>query len=345
MTAKYAAPAARPAATVTSSAKPPSKPTVKTDAATSEESVSVPTLKSTLWIGPRSALHWTAQIATATASALRGPKSAAPASAPTALTEIEPSSSSSASASPTPTSAITASRPMMSVEVPEEDAQDTCRDARDRHEADQQPQTGRKLEEARSARGVRGVAALQLGHRFRDTRQWLVVVAFLRDRHQRNAAVGGHQKRLGACAQDAVAALELGAVDSEIRLVDERVRILRVLRVAGDADRDGGADRLARGLDVEQSLGDRAADPLRDLERLLGRRLREQNRELLTAEPCRHVVVAQLGSEDLRDALQHRISRQVAVGVVDLAQQVEVGHDQRQRPLEALRATELLRQR
>src|SRR6185503_14607014 len=90
LTAKYAAPAARPAATVTSSEKSPPRPTVKTDAATSDESVSVPTLKSTLWIGPRSALHWTAQIATATASALRGPKRAAPASAPTALTEIEP---------------------------------------------------------------------------------------------------------------------------------------------------------------------------------------------------------------------------------------------------------------
>ncbi len=227
----------------------------------------------------------------------------------------------------------------------QEDAHHAGRDARDRHEADQQPQTGRKLQEARSARGVGRVTALQLRHGFRNPRQWLVVVALLRDRDERNAAVGGHQERLGARAEDAVASLQLGAVHSEIRLVDERVRILCVLREAGDTDRDGRADRLARGLDVEQSLGDRAPDPLRDLERLLGRRLRQQNREFLAAEACGHVVVAQLGAEDLRDALQHRISRQVAVGVVDLAQQVEVGHDQRQRPLEALRSTELLRQR
>ena len=53
----------------------------------------------------------------------------------------------------------------------------------------------------------------------------------------------------------------------------------------------------------------------------------------------------QLGAEDLGDALQHRVAGEVAVGVVDLAQQVEVGHDQRHRPLEALGAPELLRQR
>ena len=75
-------------------------------------------LKSTRWICWRCALHWTTQIATASASAALGPKSAAPASAPTALTEIEPSSSSSASASPTLTSAITASSPIMSVDEP-----------------------------------------------------------------------------------------------------------------------------------------------------------------------------------------------------------------------------------
>ena len=127
--------------------------------------------------------------------------------------------------------------------------------------------------------------------------------------------------------------------------MDERVRVLRVLREAGDADRDGGADRLARRLDVVELLGDRAADPLGDLQRLLGRRLGQQDRELLAAEAGRDVVVAQLGAEDLGDPLQHRVAGEVAVRVVDLAEQVEVGHDQRQRPLEALRAPELLRER
>ena len=92
-------------------------------------------------------------------------------------------------------------------------------------------------------------------------------------------------------------------------------------------------------------LGDRAADALGDLERLLRRRLGQQDRELLAAEARGHVVVAQLGAEDLRDAPQHRVAREVAVRVVDVAQEIEVGHDQRHRPVEALRAGELLGQR
>ena len=101
-------------------------------------------------------------------------------------------------------------------------------------------------------------------------------------------------------------------------------------------------------LDVSTSnvaLGDGAPDALGDLERLLRRRLGQEDAELLAAEARRHVVVAQLGAEDLGDALQHRVAGEVAVGVVDVAQQVEVGHDQRQRPVEPLRAAELLGQR
>ena len=127
--------------------------------------------------------------------------------------------------------------------------------------------------------------------------------------------------------------------------MDERIRILRVLRVAGDADRDGGADRVARRLDVVELVCDRTADPLGDLHRLLGRRLRQEDRELLAAEAGRNVVLPQLGAEDLGDALQDGVAGEMAVGVVDLAEQIEVGHDQRERPLEALCAPELLRER
>ena len=122
----------------------------------------------------------------------------------------------------------------------------------------------------------------------------------------------------------------------------ELVRVVAVARERGDAHRDGGADRLARGLDLEEARRDRAADPVGDLERLLRRRLRQEDRELLAAEARRHVVVAQLLAEDLGDAAQDGVAGEVAVGVVDVAQQVEVGHDQRHRPLEALGAPELL---
>jgi len=51
--------------------------------------------------------------------------------------------------------------------------------------------------------------------------------------------------------------------------------------------------------------------------------------------------MAQVRSEDLGDALEHGVARQVAVRVVDVAEQVEVGHDQREGPVEALRAHDL----
>ena len=171
------------------------------------------------------------------------------------------------------------------------------------------------------------------------------MVAVLGHRDERGTAVGRKQERLRAGAEHAVSALELGAIDREVGLVDESVRVPAVLRIARDADRDGGPDRLAGRLHVEGARRDGAPDPLGDLERLLGRRLRQQDRELFAAEARRHVVVAQLGPEHLCDALEHRVARQVPVGVVDLAEEVEVGHDQRQRPLEPLRAAELFRQR
>ena len=126
--------------------------------------------------------------------------------------------------------------------------------------------------------------------------------------------------------------------------MDQLVGVGAVLRKAGDADRDGRADRLARGLDVERAGRDGAADPLGDLEGLVRRRLRQEDRELFAAEAGRHVVVAQLGAEDFGDPLQHRVAREVAVGVVDVAEEVEVGHDQRHRALETARAADLLGQ-
>ena len=96
-----------------------SAPRAKTPAAASDANVRLPTLKRTLWIGGRRALHSTATVVTASASAALGPKSAAPASMPTAETESVPwSITSSASACPTPTSAMTARRPIQSVLVP-----------------------------------------------------------------------------------------------------------------------------------------------------------------------------------------------------------------------------------
>ena len=156
---------------------------------------------------------------------------------------------------------------------------------------------------------------------------------------------GRQEDRLRAGAQDAVPALELRTVDGEVGLVDELVRVGAVRGAAGHADRDGRADRLARRLHVEPLVGDGAADPLGDVEGLLRGRLREHDRELLAAEARGDVGVAELALEDAGDPVQDRVARQVPVGVVDLAQQIEVGHDHRQGRARALRAIELFPER
>ena len=76
--------------------------------------------------------------------------------------------------------------------------------------------------------------------------------------------------------------------------MDELVRVGAVLRVAGDAEGDRRADRLARRLDLEALVGDGPADALGDLERLLRRRLGQEDRELLAAEAGGDVGVAEL---------------------------------------------------
>ena len=179
----------------------------------------------------------------------------------------------------------------------EQEAQHARADAHDRHEADQEREPEREREKARSVNRMRpGMPALLGRSQLERRRQRLEVVARLRDRDQPWLSVTGHGQRLGARVECAVSALELRAIDGEVRLVDQLVGVLAVARVGGDADRDRRADRLARRLDVERAIGDLAADPLGDLHRLLGARLGQQDAELLTAEPRRDVVVPETAS-------------------------------------------------
>ena len=192
---------------------------------------------------------------------------------------------------------------------------------------------------------VRGWRRSSGGIELDGRRQWLEVVARLRDRHQPRLAVARDRQRLGARVEHAVSALELRAVDGEVRLVDELVRVLAVAW-----DRRRRRSRPSRGSAGSRSRRRRRAprpraDPLGDLQRLLRARLGKQDAELLAAEPRRDVVVAQLRAEDLGDALEHGVAGEMAVRVVDVAQEVEVGHDQRERTVEALRAHDLLVER
>ena len=309
--------------------------------------MSAPTLKSRWWSADRRALHSTTDMVTASASAARGPKSAAPASAPTALTEIVPVVHLERERLADPDERDDRDEP--------EDVRGSCRRRCPTTPAAMpttptRPTTIASRCESERKRGpvqrVRAAGgAARLGLDLERRRGPDAVLAVLGHRDEPSASLGGHEQRLGARVEDAVAALELRAVDGEVGLVDELVRVRAVAREPGDADRDGRADRLARRLDVEQPRRRRPADPLGDLDRLLGRRLRQQDRELLAAEAGRNVVVAELRAEDLRDPLQDGVAGEMAVGVVDVAQQVEVGHDQRQRPLEALARAQLVLER
>ena len=70
--------------------------------------------------------------------------------------------------------------------------------------------------------------------------------------------------------------------------------------------------------------------------------LRQGDHELLAAVARRLVDPARLELEDAADRAQHLVALQVAVGVVDLLEVVDVEHDQRQLVAEALGARRLL---
>ena len=148
-----------------------------------------------------------------------------------------------------------ASRPMMSVDEPKIAPTMPAAMPTTLTRPTRSAEARREREEARAAAACAAVwrGAPAPGMRLRDARE-------RRDGGRRSsgtatsrgAAVGRQQQRLASGVEDAVASLELRAVDGEVGLVDELVRVLAVLREAGDADRDGRADRLARRLDLEE---------------------------------------------------------------------------------------------
>ena len=68
--------------------------------------------------------------------------------------------------------------------------------------------------------------------------------------------------------------------------------------------------------------------------------IREEERELLAAEPCGEVLVADVLAENARDADEHDVTREVAVAVVDLPQKVQIRDEERHRSTAPLRALE-----
>jgi hypothetical protein len=64
--------------------------------------------------------------------------------------------------------------------------------------------------------------------------------------------------------------------------------------------------------------------------------LGQQDGEFLTAETSSHIIFAHLLLDQPGDALNHCIPGQVPIEIVDLPQQIEIRHDQRQWVFKAL---------
>src|SRR6516225_3193319 len=111
-----------------------------------------------------------------------------------------------------------------------------------------------------------------------------------------------------------IAAAALGPVERAIGLGDELRD--RLVDLAGDGDTDRDADASDTEL-AEVERPDRGPDALPDLEGDLGRRVAEEDHELLAAVAGRHVVLADGRHDGPTDRPQHLVAGRVAERVVE----------------------------
>src|SRR5207302_3282857 len=116
-------------------------------------------------------------------------------------------------------------------------AEEARADSERADQRDERGETRREREEARAVSLVAASGRATLVRRLRigRARKGRDVVALLRHGDEARRAVSRDEQRLGARAEHAVAALELRAVDGQVGLVDQLVRVGRVLREARDA--------------------------------------------------------------------------------------------------------------
>jgi hypothetical protein len=241
----------------------------------------------------------------------RPPKIAAPAIAATAPAELDEAADVAAAA--------------------ERGRQRSGDDARRRDSADEQLRRGRPARACTYEHllGRRQLAPLVLDDGRRD------------DRLRRHRRQHGPQAR----PQDGVPALQPRALGRAPPVAKEVVRIGAVSRKCGDADRKRDADVLARALRPDRRVRNRLADALRDLLRVRQTRLRQDDRELGTGRPRREVVLAQVLADQVGDAHQHSVAREVAVRRVDALEEIERDDEDGERAAEPPRTRQLLRQR
>jgi hypothetical protein len=134
----------------------------------------------------------------------------------------------------------------------------------------------------------------------------------------------------------AVAPLPLGLVERSIGRAEQRAGGRTVLREGGDTE----AHRERHGLAAElrAHLG---AQPLGDGLGVGGRCRRQQQRELLAADPRNGVDRPRPAVEQARDAAEGLVAGGVSAAIIDLLEVVEVADHDRQRRGRTLRAGEL----
>ena len=195
---------------------------------------------------------------------------------------------------------MTASRPTRSVEPPKTRPSDAGADADDADEADEEREAAARARRS-AARCARAAAACAVARRSASAalgRAASGVAGSPSSRAPRRAAAPGSAgERAAARSSRRGRGCGPGASRGRRRgRPGGRARSRPCRRFGKPATPIEIVARIGS-LDVSTSnarVGDRAADPLGDLERLLGRRLRQQDRELLAAEAGRDVVVAQL---------------------------------------------------
>ncbi len=86
----------------------------------------------------------------------------------------------------------------------------------------------------------------------------------------------------------------------------------------------------------EFSCADRIADGFNMREHLFGGRFRDHDGKLFPAEAAHPIILSGMLFEDIRNANQYLVAGQMTIGVIDIAQQVQVAHDHREGPFKTV---------
>lgn len=120
---------------------------------------------------------------------------------------------------------------------------------------------------------------------------------------------------------DAVTAIVLGAVKRMVGLRQKRRYIEN--GVVGDDDADAHGGRRQAAVDLVRGVGEAAADFVGNREGPIARRIDQQRREFLTAEPAEQIGPAHAIAGDFGKDLQHPVADSMAEAVVDRFEIVE----------------------